>query len=107
MEGVVSEPSALSLLTEVQRDAVIATAAAYLLDPEDLAAEWLPMLADQPTDPVIRPEPGDELAVKGTLTPRDVPTEPFVVTFTTASGPDGSQAHMSADDGGYLGPQTY
>ncbi len=82
MEVVVSDPSALSQLTPLQQEVVIATAVAYLLDPENLAAEWLPMLADQPTDPVIRPEPGDELPVKDALTAATAPEPAGATAYT-------------------------
>lgn len=60
--------TALDQLTGVQREAVVATATSYLLDPEDLAAEWLPLLLieeGEPATPAI--EPGKVL-VKDELT---------------------------------------
>jgi len=60
--------TALEALTDVQREAVVATATAYLLDPEDLAAQWLPLLLIEEGEPeglVLSP---GAVAVKDELT---------------------------------------
>lgn len=81
----------LDQLMPIQREAVIATAAAYLMDPEDLAQEWASLLLDKPSDPVIPVEPGDELAVKNDLTAATEPDcpepETYSVTFYAAPTP--------------------
>ena len=96
-------PTALEQLTGVQADAVRATAAAMLRDPEELAAEWLSLLFIDPAEELGPPLAVDGLTVKDSLTAAEPPavdrpgdtnpigiplqeaeTTSYSITFTTA-----------------------
>src|SRR3954452_21513726 len=77
--------AALDALTPVQREAVIATATAWLREPEELAAEWFSLLYIDLAEEVEPPAATQEMTVPRAVEPATNPVGFPALEPTTTS----------------------